>query len=52
MSGYGIGYDLAKEKQARLMREAANARVALNSTQVQNLPWGLRSLLILLIPLN
>jgi hypothetical protein len=45
-------YDLAKERQARLMREAEMARAALSSSRVQRLPSGLRSLLVLLLPLS
>ena len=52
MSGYGIGYEMAKERQSRMIREAANARMALSSKRVQSLPSALRSLLILVIPLN
>lgn len=52
MSGYGMGYDLAKERQSRLMREAANARVAQSLKPVQSQPSGLRSLLLRVLPLN
>ena len=53
MSGMELGYyALAKERQARMIREAEMARLALSSKQVQSLPSGLRSLLLLLLPLN
>jgi hypothetical protein len=52
MSGYGLTYDLAKERQAHLLREAEMARVVLSSSGVRSLPSGLRSLLVLLLPLN
>jgi hypothetical protein len=53
MSGYEFGhYYLAKERRARLMREAEMARLALASKQVQSLPSALRNLLLVLLPLN
>ncbi len=52
MSGYGIGYDLVKEKQARMIREAANARMVQSLKQVQSQPSGLRSLLMRVLPHN
>ena len=52
MSGYGMGYELFKERQARLMREAEMARLALSARQVKSLPSALKSLLLLLLPLN
>ena len=52
MSGYGVGYELAKERHERLMREAEMARLALSSKQVQSLPSGLKSLLLLFLRLN
>jgi hypothetical protein len=52
MSGYGMGYEMAKERQARMIHEATTARMALSSKRVQSLPSALRSLLMLVIPLN
>ena len=52
MSGHWLGYGLAKERQAHLMREAEMVRAALSSSRVRSLPSGLRSLLVLLLPLS
>jgi hypothetical protein len=52
MVGHWLTYGLAKERQAHLMHEAEVARAVLSSSGVRSLPSGLRSLLVLLLPLN
>ena len=52
MSTYRVDYEMVKERQARMIREAEMVRLARSCKQVQSSPSTLKSLLLLILPVH